>query len=1031
MASIALRSAEAVVLLVFVLGSMDISRAQVSSGPTSNCHVTDGQFTPCPNGKTEWSDVAPLPFPATNSYLYVNQDAAHAFLYLMYDFTFRTSPIGLSESVTVSFDTVSQDPGAPGPSFEHYDISIFGDGHLQVLANGQAEAPGRIIGAVGFHTSPNSATPHLMAELQVPLTPGVPTTYSPDPIFWSVTTPPTPPPPPPPPTCPPLAACNKTQAQIDTWKQEAAADIAKADFYSTLTKAKADADVQKALPACFVILSALIGQAAVDAVSAAPEEAVTAALLAAGTDPVLLVFAAGALTALAANQAQGSAQFLSDLKALATAAAGLAPAVAEEVIVASGSGPALAALYLSEAQSYTNLANDPPDPNFTVIATPTVPSLSLQPLTTGSGFSSQLVNDLNSLLLNLEQQIALLRVIPTTINRVSGAVVAGNAFWQAQQARAAQNYASQLIPLLQTELTLEAALTNDFTAGGAVFTFSSNDVANALNLVKQNGLPPGVTTALAQLGLDAGEQAAALQTVLSTDPALVATLGNGAFPQALSDSSFISATNTAINAFAELAAAPPSNSLTPSLTVNIAGDYSAAGIGLRGKTGGTITISGIPNGASVQKAFLYWGMLDNNEHVSLSQMAFNGTPITGTRIGSGPDTCWGRTNSFTYRADVTPFVIGNGTYTLTGVAIVGSILAEGASLVVIYQVAGAPSRTVILADGNVVFPAVRSGTTSFAGFTAAGPVSATTTFMVGDGQAQAFGASPVSFTGNLGTLSLLNLFSSNNGPLWDTDTFNISPVIGLGSSSGSATIALRSDCLLWSAQAFSVTTAPVTPIPVTATAAVVKTAATTSTPAATVAASVTSAAGDTVVNGRGLTPGDQPTISDKIEMIVLNRAIEGRTTSASDLTTQLVNSIPPNILPPSQAQSIIQAVISKLVVVDKAPPVIAGMPSAGCTLWPVDLKFVQVATVTASDLLSGVALGTFSVTGTSNEPSDPSHPDILIKPNGSGGFAVQLRADRLGTGTGRIYTLTAQATDRAGNSVISTATCKVPHDQGK
>ena len=91
---------------------------------------------------------------------------------------------------------------------------------------------------------------------------------------------------------------------------------------------------------------------------------------------------------------------------------------------------------------------------------------------------------------------------------------------------------------------------------------------------------------------------------------------------------------------------------------------------------------------------------------------------------------------------------------------------------------------------------------------------------------------------------------------------------------------------------------------------------------------------------------------------------------------------------------------------------------------------VQVATVTASDVQSGLAAGSFSVTGTSNEPSDPNEVDIVIAPNGSGGFTVQLRAERLGTGTGRIYTLTAKATDNSGNVTSTTSTCIVPHDKG-
>jgi hypothetical protein len=122
---------------------------------------------------------------------------------------------------------------------------------------------------------------------------------------------------------------------------------------------------------------------------------------------------------------------------------------------------------------------------------------------------------------------------------------------------------------------------------------------------------------------------------------------------------------------------------------------------------------------------------------------------------------------------------------------------------------------------------------------------------------------------------------------------------------------------------------------------------------------------------------------------------------------------------------------SVTVKLDKTPPVISGMPGAGCSLWPPNHKLVQVAVVTAADALSGLVPGSLHVTGTSNEPIDPSDPAIVITPNGSGGFIVQILADRLGDGSGRIYTLTATANDYAGNTATVTATCVVPHDQGK
>jgi hypothetical protein len=75
--------------------------------------------------------------------------------------------------------------------------------------------------------------------------------------------------------------------------------------------------------------------------------------------------------------------------------------------------------------------------------------------------------------------------------------------------------------------------------------------------------------------------------------------------------------------------------------------------------------------------------------------------------------------------------------------------------------------------------------------------------------------------------------------------------------------------------------------------------------------------------------------------------------------------------------------------------------------------------------VSGVAPGTFLVTATSNEPSDPHQPDIVIQRDGSGGFEVFLRAEQSCRGEGRIYTLTAAATDLADNVTTVTATCVV------
>jgi alpha-tubulin suppressor-like RCC1 family protein len=107
--------------------------------------------------------------------------------------------------------------------------------------------------------------------------------------------------------------------------------------------------------------------------------------------------------------------------------------------------------------------------------------------------------------------------------------------------------------------------------------------------------------------------------------------------------------------------------------------------------------------------------------------------------------------------------------------------------------------------------------------------------------------------------------------------------------------------------------------------------------------------------------------------------------------------------------------------IDKVPPTISGMPAAGCTIWPPTLQLVGIADIRFSDLGSGIDPASVSIRVTSNEPVDPS--DIVVT-----GGTVQVRADRLGAGKGRTYSVIAQAADLAGNSTMANGSCFVPHD---
>lgn len=799
------------------------SWGQVSLPPSADCHVTDGTFTTCPNGSGEWSDVLPLSFPASDSFLYVNQDSAHTTLYLMYDFPVRTTPLGTTDSVHVSFNTVEQVSGQP--KLIVYDIYIGPNGNVQILQQGQPTPAGHIIAAAGFGPSPNSATPHVTAELQVPLVAGPPSTYSPDPLYWGASLPPTPPPPP----CP-------TQP---------------GKYFSDCTKSYASAG---------------------------------------GT-----VLTLGGIAA-------GVGGFL----CTAGTIGGCAPAEAAIVI---GGGISAGLGYLIDKY----IAGDPPgliltippDSNYTVIAQPAV--YSVAPPTTG--LPAQEATALTAWYNNMEQAIAVAQAGLTSVARAEGAAAAANPTWVINQGQAAQNYGAQLGTLLTNLPTLQANVAAAFEAAGSQGVVIANQAATFLS-----NIPPTAPSseiqgefalaeqALTQMGFSSEDLATTLQIMELNTPTAVATLGNGTFPQSLVDPTIASTLGQLSTSLVQNQ--PSQLSLTPSFNVTLPGDYVANGVGLRGQTAGSITISGIPAGATVVRAFLYWGFLDNGLDSTLSQLSVNGAPVSGSLIGSGPDTCWGDSNSFTFRSEVTPLVTGNGTYNLTGVASGGAILAEGASLVVIYQLPGAPVKTVQIDDGNLSMPyGTSSGVASFGGFTATAPVVATTTFMVGDGQEPSFGPTPTSFTGSAGTLNFPNLFASLEGNYWDTVSFNVSAAVAAGSSPDSGQINISGDCLLWSAQAFSVTSTPVTTA-LLGTAAFVEAGQT----------------GNTVATLESLAPGSAPTLQTQIQDIVQFRITQNRGLVGTTLTTQLVNGLVTDGVLTTQQAATIQSSVIKSLVLPPVPP---------------------------------------------------------------------------------------------------------------
>jgi len=101
-------------------------------------------------------------------------------------------------------------------------------------------------------------------------------------------------------------------------------------------------------------------------------------------------------------------------------------------------------------------------------------------------------------------------------------------------------------------------------------------------------------------------------------------------------------------------------------------------------------------------------------------------------------------------------------------------------------------------------------------------------------------------------------------------------------------------------------------------------------------------------------------------------------------------------------------------------------------LWPPDHRAVTVAaTVLASDNFDPNPTITL-VSVTSNEPDNGQgdgdmSDDIVIVDD----TTFSLRAERSGSGQGRIYTITYQVTDACGNTALASATVTVPRDMRK
>lgn len=151
-------------------------------------------------------------------------------------------------------------------------------------------------------------------------------------------------------------------------------------------------------------------------------------------------------------------------------------------------------------------------------------------------------------------------------------------------------------------------------------------------------------------------------------------------------------------------------------------------------------VSGIPLCGKILKAFLYTACESNgfvNINASITNPLGANSIFPMTQIGVGASICWGYNNFYSYRADITSIISGNGTYFLSGLPVAPSANdVDGASLFIMYtDETQNYTGSMVIADG--VFTS--NGTSalpgnviqsSYTGFNVCGATSLTENFMI-------------------------------------------------------------------------------------------------------------------------------------------------------------------------------------------------------------------------------------------------------------------------------------------------------------
>ena len=281
-----------------------------------------------------------------------------------------------------------------------------------------------------------------------------------------------------------------------------------------------------------------------------------------------------------------------------------------------------------------------------------------------------------------------------------------------------------------------------------------------------------------------------------------------------------------------LLAAAPATNLKYFRNYFVTGDYAVGGTGMlatgtAGVAKKPIKVDGVPAKADILAAYLYWETMGDGKNGK-----FNGKAISGELLGEVSSPCAILPKINVYRADVLQFLKlsdkigptgligetldGEGPYDVElpdSGDMTRAPLTEGASLVIVWRLAGEPYRGIVLFDGAFTLrPPNLKFNVNLAGFyqaaTRDADRKARITHIVGGGQAGL--RSNLFFNG--AALETTSAFRGLAGKEWDNATFPITSA-QLPADAGTATTASdatklppgKQDCVTWAAVVFSTT----------------------------------------------------------------------------------------------------------------------------------------------------------------------------------------------------------------------------------